>query len=286
MKLGCIDYLNCYPFYYRMLEFEPVEGVEIVPAYPSDLNRMIQEGMLDMSPVSAAAYTNIYHDTVLLPDICLSSVGYVRSVILISRTPIEDLHHKKVGLSSASKTSVILLKMLLQKYYGIDPVYMQTDPYPRLEDTGCDAALVIGNEAMQAIKEPYVYDLGDLWLRKTGYPVVFAVFALRKDGISKYFKTIESVIRSYHDSLMCLDTDRERLIQKACRKYPSISYDIDAYYRVLEYRFTPLLKDALDFYLDIAGETGLLDKVGSVNYFDPQEYNPCYGESCCESEAV
>ncbi len=282
MKLGCIDYLNCYPFYYHMLEFQPIDGVEIVPAYPSDLNRMIREGMLDMSPVSAAAYADMHHETVLLPDICLSSVGYVRSVILVSRAPIEDLHRKRVGLSKASKTSVILLKILLQKYYGVDPEYVPTDPFPCLEDSACDAALIIGNEAMQTIKEPYVYDLGDLWLRKTGYPVVFAVFAIRRESIDKNLKTIERVIRSYHDSLMCLDTDRQRLIQKACEHYPSINFAIDDYYRVLEYRFTPMLKDALDFYLGIAGETGLLDRVESVNYFDPQEYH----QPCCQEEAV
>jgi len=266
MRLGYIDYLNCYPFYYNMFEIEPLDGIEVVPGYPSQLNSMMLEGRLDMSPVSAAAYADIHDDTVLLPDFCLSSVGYVRSVILISKIPIEGLHNKRVGLSNASKTSVVLLRILMQRYYGIDPVYIETGPQPCLEASGCDAALIIGNEAMHPIKEPYVYDLGDLWLRKTGHPVVFAVFAVRRQYIAEESAMIESVIDSYHDSLIGLDRDRDRLIQKASSKYPAIDYDIDAYYRLLEYRFTPLLRDALEFYLGLAGDMGLVNRIPKVNY--------------------
>lgn len=268
MRIGYIDYLNCYPLYHHMLEIEPLNDVHIVPGYPSALNRMMAENELDLSPISAAAYAGLRHEVLLLSDFCLSSIGYVRSVILISNAPIEDLQGKRVGLSSASQTSVVLLKILLSKYYDIEPVYVQTPPYPSLSESGVDAALVIGNDAMQQIRTPYTYDLGDLWLRKTGYPVVFAVVAAQKQSIHDKMHRISSVIKSYHRSLACLDLDREALIQKAQEKYPAITYDIDQYYRLLEYKFTPRLKDALRFYLDIAGELGFLQKVTDIHFLD------------------
>jgi len=116
MRLGYINYLNCYPYYYHMFEKQPLPGVEIIPAYPSTLNAMMSTGELDMSPISAAAYADLEDEAVLLPDFCLSSLGYVHSVILASLAPIEDLGGKRIGLSSASKTSVVLLKILLQSY--------------------------------------------------------------------------------------------------------------------------------------------------------------------------
>ena len=58
MKLGRIDYLNCYPFYYHMLEKEPLKGVTIYPATPSALNGMTARKELDMSPISAGAYAD------------------------------------------------------------------------------------------------------------------------------------------------------------------------------------------------------------------------------------
>jgi chorismate dehydratase len=268
MKLGYIDYLNCYPFYYHMFEKLPLSDVEIVPGYPSDLNRMMISGWLDMSPISAAAYTDLEDEAVLLPDFCLSSVGYVHSVILASLLPIEDLHGKKVGLSSASKTSVVLLKTLLRSYYAIEPVYSVSDPNPRLKDGVLDAALIIGNEAMQQDISPYLYDLGDLWLRKTGFPVVFAVFALRKTALERYAARIDAVIRSYHQSLALLENERDILIRKARERYPAIRYDVDAYYRTLQYVFNPALKEALAFYLNKAGDLGFLKKVGPVRFMD------------------
>jgi len=169
MKLGYIDYLNCYPFYFHFFEIKPVNGIKIFSGYPATLNKMLADGQLDMSPISSATCADVVNEVYVLPQFCLSSVGYVGSVILVSRVPIEDLNCRKIGLTSASHTSVVLLKILLENYYHAKPIYVPTVPRPRLEDM--DAALVIGNDAMVNTSEPasYVYDLGDLWLRKTGY---------------------------------------------------------------------------------------------------------------------
>ena len=266
MNLGYIDYVNCYPFYYHMFEIEPLSGVRVVPGYPSELNRMMETGELDMSPISAATYADLEGKAELLPDFCLSSVGYVHSVILSSNIPIEELHGKRVGLTSASKTSVILLKMLLSRHYAVEPVYVQTDPNPSLKGQGLDAALIIGNEAMMQELSPYTYDLGDLWLRKTGYPVVFAVFAVREAAVGAHSSRIARVVDSYRKSLACLETERGKLIRKARERYPAVRYDIDAYYGDLTYSFSPALREAFAFYLRSAGEMGLLRKIGAARF--------------------
>lgn len=268
MNLGYIDYLNCYPFYYHMFEVEPLPEVRVVSGYPSQLNHMMASGGLNMSPISAAAYADLEGEIVLLPDFCLSSKGCVHSVMLLSSFPIDELHGKKVGLSSASQTSVILLKMLMQRYYNVEPVYVRTDPNPSPKDQGIDAALIIGNEAMMRKASPYTYDLGELWLEKTGHPVVFAVFAVQKSFVSTYAPKIMSVIDSYHKSLECLDLERETLIRNAEERYPSVKYDIDAYYRALKFSFSPDLRNALTFYFRSAGELGLLKTISAVDFLN------------------
>ncbi len=267
MKLGYINYLNCYPFYFHMFEKKPLPDVEVIPAYPSQLNAMIKEGKLAMSPISAAAYAEGYNDLVLLPDFCLSSVGYVRSVILVSKKPIENLNYSTVGLSSASQTSVVLLKILLQKYYGLVPHYIPSDPYATLHEV--DAKLVIGNEAMMHETEPlpYVYDLGDLWLNKTGYPVVFAVFAVRNDVLDSNEKTINAVCQSYQTSLLQLKNNAPELIACASLRYPDIVYDIATYYTLLKFEFASQLKEALMFYFSSAHELGLLPYIPSLQFY-------------------
>lgn len=268
MKLGYIDYLNCYPFYFRMFEKQAVNGISIHPGYPCMLNKMMADRQLDMSPISSATCAEIANDVIVFPQFCLSSVGYVGSVILVSKRPIEDLNQKKVGITSASHTSEVLLKILLKKFYNLEPIYLPTQPRPALKDM--DAALVIGNDAMAISSEPipYVYDLGDLWLRKTGFPVVFAVFAVRECVVEKYSSQIKSVVSSYHRSLCCLEEEREHVVSKARAKYPDIIYDINSYFDLLEFKFDDELKKALMFYYSMAGEMGLLKKVKNLRYCD------------------
>lgn len=266
MKIGYINYLNCFPFYYHMFEVEPVPDIEVVPAYPGELNRLMKLGELDMSPVSSAAYSYLQGDYVILPGFCLSSVGYVRSVVLQSRVPIEDLDGKRVGLTTASETSVALLKILFSRYYNVKPEYIPVKPNPDFTDI--DAALIIGNEAMlePAVPVEYSYDLGDLWLRKTGYPVVFAIFVARRDSVEMNSPLIRDVCRSYRTSLKMLGSGRELLVQRASAMYPEIKYDISRYYSYLRFEFTGELKDALEFYFREAAAAGVLAEVKELEF--------------------
>ena len=265
MKLGYIDYLNCYPFYHHMFRKEPLDNT-VVPRYPGELNVLMKSGELDMSPISAGAYPEMQGSVLLLPDFCLSSIGYVRSVVLQSKLPIEDLNGKNIGLTSASKTSMVLLKILLEKYYHLKPEYVSSTPNPDMDNL--DAALVIGNEAMVETDRPmpYIYDLGDLWLRKTGYPVVFAVIAVQKKTAMESIDKVIEVSESFRLSLNDLHNNRRDVVKYAGEKYPHITYDIDHYYNLLKFDFTGDLKEALEFYFSEAASMGLLDEVKKINF--------------------
>lgn len=266
MKIGYIDYLNCYPFYYHMFEKNPLKGISIISGLPSELNKMTKDKKLDLSPISSATYPDIQDDVFLLPQFCLSSVGYVGSVILYSKCEIDQLNAKKIGLSNASHTSRVLLKILLKKFYNIEPVYISTGPRPDLNDY--DAVLRIGNDAMTENIEAakFKFDLGEVWLKKTGYPVVFAVFAVRKNVVKENINQFNSVINSYKSSIRCLLEEKEVVIKKARQKYPDISYDIDSYYKTLQFEFNDNLKNALLYYFKTANELCLLEKVESLNF--------------------
>jgi chorismate dehydratase len=250
-----------------MFRKEPLDNT-VVPRYPGELNVLMKEGQLDMSPISAGAYPEMQDSVVLLPDFCLSSIGYVRSVVLQSKLPIEDLDMKKVGLTSASKTSVVLLKLLLEKYYHLKPEYVPCRPNPDMENL--DAALVIGNEAMVETERPmpYIYDLGDLWLRKTGYPVVFAVIAVKKKTAAEHLDKVMEVSGSFRLSLNDLRDNRPDVVKYAGEKYPHITYDIDHYYNLLKFDFTDELKTALKFYYAEAASIGLLDEVKNIEFIN------------------
>jgi chorismate dehydratase len=116
---------------------------------------------------------------------------------------------------------------------------------------GLEAVLMIGNEAMVKSSTPvsFSYDLGELWLRKTGYPVVFAVFAINEEVINKYADEIKRVFESYRISIECLEKEVERVVAAAQRKYPDIAYDVKGYYETcLQFKFSERLNRHLNFF--------------------------------------
>ena len=113
----------------------------------------------------------------------------------------------------------------------------------------------------------YTYDLGDLWLRKTGHPVVFAVFAIRKTAVDKYYSELNAIISSYKKSLECLKKDKKTVIEKASEKYPDIIYDIDKYYTLLKFEFTEELKKALLFYYQEGANLNLIRETRELTFF-------------------
>jgi len=266
LNLGYIDFLNCYPFYYHLLEKEPDPDIRLFPDYPGKLNTKLARGDIDMSPISLAAYAGLWGDVLLLPEFCLSSVGYVGSVTLASKHPIEDLHRRTIGVTNASHTSVVLLQILLKRYYQAKPEYVTTGPCPDPEER--DAALLIGNYAMlkSSRPSPYMYDLGDLWLRKTGYPVVFAVFAVRKKALQESGEQVRKVVEAYHRSLSCLEAEKETVVRKAGERYPHIVYDIHDYYDRFCFDFSENLQNAAMFYFEQANSLGLLPRVRHLEF--------------------
>ena len=115
----------------------------------------------------------------------------------------------------------------------------------------------------------FSYDLGELWLRKTGFPVVFAVFAIREEIIDRYSKEITAVIKSYCDSIECLENEVYKVVEAAQKKYPDITYDVKGYYETcLQFKFSDRLKRALQFYYDRASEMGLFEEKVNIRYLD------------------
>ena len=113
MKIGRIPYINCYPVYGAIDRGIVPLDAELVDGVPTDLNRRMGAGQLDMSVVSAVEYARDSDRYLLLPDLAISCDGPVRSVMLFSRRPAAELGSRSVIVSRSSMTSVALLELLL-----------------------------------------------------------------------------------------------------------------------------------------------------------------------------
>jgi chorismate dehydratase len=193
MKIGRIPYINCYPVYGAIDRGVVRLDAELVDGVPTDLNRRMGAGELDISVVSAVEYARQAERYLLLPDLAISCDGPVRSVMLFSKRPARDLGGRSVIVSRSSMTSVALLELLFENVWHAHPRFVPGDA--EVNDvvvdnaTDADARLVIGDAALvlgsnHRERYPFVYDLGQMWKEWTGQPFVFAVWvAQRSTGV-------------------------------------------------------------------------------------------------------
>jgi len=175
MKLGCLPYLNVKPLVQTLEDGGLPDGWEFVYAPPSQLAGMLEREEIAAAPVSSyAVFANPDFD--ICPGICIAADGPVKSVLMLSEKPVEDI--QSVALDTSSLSGANMLKILLDELHGLQPEFVRVSPDPvsgMLEKA--DAAMVIGDPAMQCAKDGlYVFDLAEKWRELTGLPAVFAVW--------------------------------------------------------------------------------------------------------------
>lgn len=147
-------------------------GLEARLAPPAQLAQWLRAGEVEAAlvPVVEAIENPIYW---LVDGVAIGCDGPVYSVILTLTKPLEQV--RTVALDAASKTSVRLMQLLLERHYGLTPQYVP-------DGTPADAQLRIGDPAIafrHAHPDHPLLDLGEAWKAATGLPFVFAVWALR-----------------------------------------------------------------------------------------------------------
>jgi chorismate dehydratase len=192
--------VNCYPVYGAVDRGIVRLDATLVNGVPTQLNAMMAAGELDISVVSAVEYARDWERYLLLPDLAISCDGPVRSVMLFSDRPAEQLGGQRVVVSSSSMTSVYLLELLFENVWHARPEFVRGDAEAG-DLTSGDAAshlrdaegrpvaarLVIGDAALMlasgAIATPLThrYDLGEAWKTWTGMPFVFAVWVANRN---------------------------------------------------------------------------------------------------------
>jgi chorismate dehydratase len=148
---------------------------------PSACARALAEGSADIGIIPAAAYTQI-PGLLVLPEVAIAARRSVRSILLVSKVPIEQV--RTVALDTSSMTSVALTRVLFEKWLGGGRTFVSMAPDIDQMLAEHDAGLVIGDPALQVDRKRYhTLDLAEEWIRHTGKPFVFAFWAVRCDAL-------------------------------------------------------------------------------------------------------
>ena len=253
IKLGRISYVNMAPVFHR-LEYE----VEEITGVPTELNRLLLDGQLDIAPISSIEYARHADTLRLLPRLCVSSEGAVDSIQLVTRMSLGRV--RSVAVTPESATSVVLTKVLLPS------------AEIRAFDEEADAKLLIGDAALKsAFEDPTPhYDLGRLWLEKTGLPMVFAVWAAPEplvEGISDLEHALVASVRLAR-------SEPEKLAYEASERYGYPPGFLARYFEKLRYSFGPRERAGFYTFLEMARDVGELHHVPELRFARDAEVRP------------
>lgn len=242
VRLGKVAFLNCVPLYHALERGETPDGlrVTIVSASPVELTALLLAGELDLGPMPLADYARHPERFLVLPDLSISSDGPAGSILLVANRPLPR-GKVTVALPDDSSTSSLLLRLLAPDVLPkreVTWVVRAPDATAMLEQA--DAALLIGDRALRAsVEHPdwVLADLGKVWKRRTGLPMVFAVFAIRRKlaGAAWITPLRDSLVRAGRHAAQ----DMDAVLAAAGTGHGLTAERLKWYFSILRYELGP-----------------------------------------------
>ena len=210
LRISIVEFLNTAPLVWGFTDGPLAGKYDLSFAVPSQCAEALKRGDVDVAIIPAIEYQRI-DNTVVLPGMAVAADGEVRSLLVVSKKPIDRA--KRIALDTSSRATVALVKMLAPGYWKINPEFVDAVPDPSEMLRNADAALIIGDPALriaikfdqlsnnvpsedrccqgdpddmpvQGFETLFIYDVAQQWREMTGKPCVLAIWAGRKEAIT------------------------------------------------------------------------------------------------------
>jgi chorismate dehydratase len=184
LRISAISFLNTAPLMWDFEHGDVGHDFQIEYTIPSACAAALAANQADIGIIPAFTYAEI-PDLAIVPNVAIAAKSRVRSILLVSKKPIEDV--RTVATDSSSRTSVALLQVLFAKFLGGHRRLTSHPPQLKIMLCDHDAALLIGDAALQVPTDAgyHLYDLAHEWRERTGKPFVFAFWAVRLDALNR-----------------------------------------------------------------------------------------------------
>ncbi len=242
---------------------------DIAYTIPSGCAEALRGGTADIGIIPAAAYATV-PNLVIIPDVAIAARRAVRSILLVSRIPVaqwaDEVH--TVALDTSSMTSVALAKILFAKWLGGARDYQSMAPNLEAMLGTCDAALLIGDPALQVDRARYfTLDLAEEWVARTGKSFVFAFWAIRKAALVGHDASAIAEVFKKSRSHGVLAKNLESIAQEwAPRVGLSLAEVLVYLTRNIHYFLDPPCLEGLDLYYRLGAEIGVLRAAPALDF--------------------
>ena len=222
LRICAVSYLNTTPLVWGLLHGSRRGAFDLDFRIPSECADRVVSGEADVGIVPSIEVAR--HGLEIIRGTGIACDGPVRSILLISSVPASEI--RTLSADSSSRTSVELARIILQQRFQARPEVVRHAPDLESMLRQADAALIIGDPALRihpGLLPYHVYDLGAEWVAMTGKPMVFAVWAGRKDRVTPEMEEIfaEScrVGRINLEEIISLESARREFDPDLVREY-------------------------------------------------------------------
>lgn len=194
ISVRSVSYINSIPFVYGLQQFEDFhDQIDLQLQIPSVCAKALIDNRADVGLIPVAVIPELDHAEII-SDLCIGAVGKVNTVSVYSDCPLAAL--EKVYLDYQSRTSVMLMRILSEKYWHIKPEFVPAYPGFEQDLQGTTGGVIIGDRAFELEgKYKYKTDLSQAWMDFTGLPFVFAAWIANKKLGDNFVERFKKAIR-------------------------------------------------------------------------------------------
>jgi chorismate dehydratase len=268
LRISAISYLNTAPLMWDFEHGGAGRDFDISYTLPSACARALAEGTADIGIIPAAAYAEI-PGLQVLPEVAIASRRAVRSILLVSKVPINQV--RTVALDTSSMTSVALTKVLFEKWLGGGRTYTAMAPDVDAMLADHDAGLLIGDPALKIERKRYhTIDLAEEWIRHTGKPFVFAFWAVRGDALREAAPTVDLPAMFQESRDHGLEpSSLNQIAREWAPRLDVAESDVKSYLtQNIHYQLDPGCLEGLRLFYQYAAEIGALPAAPELQFVD------------------
>jgi chorismate dehydratase len=193
IRISAVKYANTYPFIYGLTETGFDKKVILETDHPAECATKLISGKVDIGliPVAALPLMKEYH---IITDYCLGAYGKVRTVMLLSNCPFEEI--RSVNLDYRSRSSVNLARILARNWWKKNFTWNNTlEGFDFVNIPPNEAVVLIGDQCFEyENRYKFRIDLAEEWNKFSGLPFAFACWTSNRQ-LDKIF------LREFNDAL-------------------------------------------------------------------------------------
>jgi len=249
-RVSIVSYLNSKPFLYGLKKSIVAKEIDLSLDIPSKVAAKLAFNLADVGLIPVAGLEDLddYH---IIGDYCIGSVGKVKTVVLASEVPLEEV--ETVLMDYQSRSSVLLAKVLAKFYWKKSFNWENTcNDFQNISIHGNTAGVVIGDRVFDIEnKFKYVYDLSEEWYNFTRLPFVFAVWAANK-------KVSESFEKAFNSALALGIENIDEIIRMEQINYPGVNIT-DYFAQNISFELDDEKRKGMKNFLELAAKLELVE---------------------------